>query len=189
MNVMSAYNLQHNRFLAWAEKHEMPHLADLIEDRFHLEEILEFCLLEQRKDSLALQSIWLVEKWTMYYKDHLKQSADFFVEHLSDIKNEGSLRILGNILINNYKVHGKTAFTPKQSETVIEYGFNWLTNSSTSVAVVANAIEILYLFSETNDWIKPELIDQIQHLLRQGTTPAIHARANKFLKKLTAKKG
>ncbi len=189
--ALRQYEEQKIRFAHWLHRHKLTHLIPMSPDGLSLAEeiplptLLPLCVMENRKDSLSLHSLWFLEKYVKAHPDKLPVAFLFLLDNIQIIRIEGSQRILGNILIHQLKGTRKTApLDIVQEEVLIEHGFNWLISLETSVAVVANAIEMLYLLSPRHPWITPELIVQIEHLLHQGTTPAIHSRGSRILQKL-----
>lgn len=183
MKASEAYQVQRTRFMLWLEKHDLHDISPLYDNGVDLHKLLSLCVVEHTKNNLALHAIWFLEKYVIAHPADLSQSFHFLVTNRLKISIEGAQRILGNIYMHALKNSAGNT-TEEQDEELINAGFEWLTTPDKPIAVVANAIELLYILSLRHEWIKEALEAEISLLLERGTTPAIRSRGQKVLKLL-----
>ena len=68
-------------------------------------------------------------------------------------------------------------------ELLIEQLFDWMIDTEVKIAVKVFSAEALYNLRQQHDWIKDELRNQLEFLMRNGS-PAIQTRGRKLLKGL-----
>ena len=68
-------------------------------------------------------------------------------------------------------------------EPIIEQLFDWIIDTEVKIAVKVSSAEALYNLRQQHDWIKDELRNQLEFLMRNGS-PAIQTRGRKLLKGL-----
>lgn len=173
---------QQRRFENWLSKHNLVDLNPITSQKVDLPILLSLCY-EVRKDVLPLHAIWYLEKYIKVRREHLKEVIPSLLLHLNSLSHEGSERIAGNILLENFRNPVIYVLSDDEKEIVIETCFNWMISPIKPVAVVANGIEILYHLVDEQDWIKEELLAQIT-VLENRSSPALIARGRKIKQKL-----
>ncbi|WP_262246619.1 hypothetical protein [Parapedobacter soli] len=149
-------------------------------------ELLDLCY-EVDHPRLAFRAAWLLEYIAVQHPDRFSTVAGNFLVRLPTQKNPSCQRHFTNIL--RRLTHPKAPIPYKNvihladREMLVETVFNWLIDPLTPVAVLANCMDVLLSFSEEFEWIREELKQQIEFLLRNGS-PAIQSRGKKVLEKL-----
>ncbi|MEC3881274.1 hypothetical protein [Parapedobacter sp. 10938] len=136
---------------------------------------------------LAFRAAWLLEYIAVHHPDRFVTIAAPFLTRLPSQKNPSCQRHFTNILRRVTHPRApqiyRDALFATSREQVVETVFNWFIDPHTPVAVLANCMDVLSDFSEEFEWIREELKQQIEFLLRDGS-PAIQSRGKKVLEKL-----
>lgn len=181
-NRVSELKKQQKRFEDWLSKHNLVDLNPITPQKVDLPLLLSLCY-DNRKDTLPLHAIWYLEKYIKVNREQLTEVIPSLVLHLGNLNCEGSERIAGNILLENFRKPMVHRFSPNEKELIIEICFNWTISPDKAVAVVANCLEILYHLIDEQDWIREELFAQI-NVLENRSSPALNARGRKIRQKL-----
>lgn len=133
---------------------------------------------------VAFRAAWLLEYIVVHHPKRFLPVVDAFLCRLADQKNRSCQRHFTSILIRlthpkayeGYRGAIRSADRPQLVETV----FSWFIDPCTPVAIQANCMDILLHMSYEFEWIKDELRQQIEFLLRDGSA-AIQSRGKKVL--------
>ncbi len=124
------------------------------------------------KSEYSVRASWVLEIVCLENIKLLIPHLDYFTKHLSQIKNESSLRPLSKIcafLIKSYLLKNdnfeNNTLTKKHKERIIENNFDWLIEEH-KVATQVFAMDTLYYLGKEFDWIHTEL-----QLILQKNTP------------------
>ena len=139
---------------------------------------------DTKHPQLAFRAAWLLEYIAVHHPNRFIPVADAFLAQLSNQENRSCQRHFTNILIRltHPKAHQgyRDALLSADREQLVETVFHWLIDPDTPVAIQANCMEVLLHLSNEFEWIKDELKQQIEFLLRDGS-PAIQSRGKKVL--------
>lgn len=136
---------------------------------------------------LAFRAAWLLEYIAVHHLDRFTAIAKIFLTRLPTQKNPSCQRHFTNIL--RRMTHPRApkpyadALQAADREQLVETIFNWLIDPRTPVAVQVNCMDVLLDLSGEFEWIRDELKQQIEFLLRDGSA-AIQSRGKRVLEKL-----
>lgn len=146
-------------------------------------ELHELCY-DATHPQLAFRAAWLLEYIAVHHPDRFLPVADIFFARLAGQNNRSCQRHFTNILIrltHPKAIEGyRKAMLQADREQLVETVFNWFIDPQTPVAVQANCMDVLLNMSGEFGWIKDELRQQIEFLLRDGSA-AIQSRGKKVL--------
>lgn len=159
--------------------------AILRKEQFDLRDLIQ--ITHHQDEAIAFRAAWILENLYLY-------NPELYVDYLQDmltamhsIKWPGVNRHYAKIVMH--------ATSPKASkitkerlaeldiEPIIELLFDWLIDPEIKVAVKSFAAEALFNLRQQHDWIKDELCNQLEFLMRDGSA-AIQSRGKKLLKGL-----
>ena len=168
-------------------KIKVPELSALGEDpTVPIAKLHDLCYDEGRT-ALAFRAAWLLEYIASRHPNRFLAVADAFLTRLPTQRNASCQRHFTNILRllthRRAPVPYQNALLSTDRELLVETVFNWLIDPKTPVAVQANCMDILFQLSHEFTWIRDELEQQIEFLLRDGSA-AIQSRGKKTLEKL-----
>ena len=133
---------------------------------------------------LAFRAAWVLEYLVVHYAERFLPVAGDFLRRLGDQQNRSCQRHFTNILIRltHPKAHKgyREVMRSADREQLVETVFGWFIDPRTPVAIQANCMEVLLHMSDEFEWIKDELKQQINFLLRDGSA-AIQSRGKKVL--------
>jgi len=133
---------------------------------------------------LAFRAAWVLEYIVVHHPDRFVMIAETFLTRLPSQKNHSCQRQFTNILIYLTRSQASNPYRdviqPTHREQLVETVFNWFIDPHTPVAVQANCMDVLLNMSSEFEWIKEELKQQIEFLLRNGSA-AIQSRGKKVL--------
>src|SRR5690606_18388588 len=149
-------------------------------------ELHDLCY-DEAHPMLAFRAAWLLEYIAVHHPDRFVRVADTFMFRLSDQKNPSCQRHFTNILRRLTHRRAPTLYhavlQSTDREQLVETIFSWFIDPCTPVAVQANCMDVLLDLSSEFEWIRDELKQQIEFLLRDGSA-AIQSRGKKVLEKL-----
>ncbi len=136
---------------------------------------------------LAFRAAWLLEYIAIHHPDRFLAIANTFLAQLTTQNNPSCQRHFTNILIRLTHPRASESFRralqSANREQLVETVFNWFIDLRTPIAVQANCMDVLLYLSGEFEWIRDELKQQIEFLLRDGSA-AIQSRGKKTLEKL-----
>ncbi len=149
-------------------------------------ELHELCY-DTASPQLAFRAAWLLEYIAAHHPDRFMPVCYLFLDRLASQRNRSCQRHFTNILrrLTHPKANHeyRHALQSADREQLVETVFSWFIDTQTPVAVQANCMDVLFHMSSEFGWIKDELMQQIEFLLRDGS-PAIQSRGKKILEKL-----
>ncbi|WP_196936800.1 hypothetical protein [Sphingobacterium hungaricum] len=155
-------------------------LSDL--DGITLKDLLQLSISYQYKQ-VGWRAAWVLETVVLANPSYLLAIQDELIESLSVQKDWSSLRSYSKILMELTNPKKSFSLSKEQEEIIIEDTFNWMIDIDCPLAVRCNCMDILYQLSSEHEWIKDELIEQI-NLFLKTPTPALASRGNKILKRI-----
>jgi len=145
----------------------------------------------EQDDSIAFRAAWVLEHIAAYYPERFSSVFADFLSRLPDQRNRSCQRHFTKILmiVTDPKAPDsyRDAYLQTDRERLAETVFGWLIDIGTPVAVQVNCLDILYNLIAEFDWIKDELKQQTEYLLREGSA-AMQSRGKKVLAKLSKSK-
>lgn len=157
----------------------------LKKEQFDLRELIQ--ITYHNEEAIAFRAAWIMENLYL-------QQPEIYVSHLADILNAmpaikwpGVKRHYAKIVMSATSPKAPKAIKDKLAqldmEPVIEQLFDWIIDDKVKIAVKVSSAEALYNMRQQHDWIKDELRNQLEFLMRDGSA-AIQARGKKLLKGL-----
>jgi hypothetical protein len=150
-------------------------LRDLIDLTFHPDK------------NIAFRASWILENVLLNDIEIYISDLDYLIKRFIRVAYPSSQRHYGNIIM---RITSSKAPQPIKDyvqainlNPVIEHLFEWLIDPDVKIAVKSCAAEALFNMRHQYPWIKEELAEQLQYLMRDGTA-AIQARGKKLLKML-----
>ncbi len=142
---------------------------------------------DRRDDSIAFRAAWVLEYIAAHYPERFIPVFADFLSMLPSQRNRSCQRHFTKILMiitdpkapENYR----DAYLCADRERLAETVFGWLIDPHTPVAVQVNCLDVLYNLISEFDWIKDELKQQTEFLLRDGSA-AMQSRGKRILVKL-----
>ncbi len=151
------------------------------------ESLLDICY-DEKNDAVAFRAAWVLEYIATHYPDRFIPVFDAFLLRLPSQRNLSCQRHFTKILM--IVTHPKApllyrkAYEAVDRLSLVETVFGWLIDPRTPVAVQVNCLDILYNMNDEFEWIKEELKQQTEFLLRDGSA-AMQSRGKNVLKKLS----
>lgn len=145
---------------------------DLIDITFH------------HDSAIAFHAAWILENQFLQNQGKCVHSLEYLLSRIKEVKHESCQRHYAKIVMH---VTGKKAPKVVQQkllkldlEPVVEQCFDWMIDPGVKIAVKCFAGEALFNLRDRYPWIKEELAEQLQFLMRNGTA-AIQSRGRKLL--------
>lgn len=156
-------------------------LASLcIRGKFSVKELIDLCF--HHDAVLAFHAAWVAEH--VFLSGKVAQADwEYFFSRYTSQENKSCQRYFTKIGI--YFFTKQYPDYQVDVQPVLEKTFEWLADEETPVAVKANCIDILYELRGEEDWLKEELMFQIEFILRNSNSAALQSRAKKFFAKLS----
>jgi hypothetical protein len=145
-----------------------------------VEQIIHLCFHPQQK--IAFHAAWLLEGLVIDNWALILPHLSYFIDSFPKINNLSVKRHFTKILLLLEK-EGYSFQDHFDCEAMIAICFDWLISAKTPVAVKANCISVLAVFSKKEIWIKDELLLLIDQLTPLESI-AFFARATKVKKQL-----
>jgi len=176
-----------DQFTAKKAKIKMPVLAAFAADAAIPATSWHALSYDQQDDSIAFRAAWVLEYIAVHYPERFMPVFADFLSMLPNQRNRSCQRHFTKILMlitdprapENYR----DAYLGADRECLAETVFGWLIDPHTPVAVQVNCLDILYNLTGEFEWIKDELKQQTEFLLRDGSA-AMQSRGKKILAKL-----
>ena len=157
----------------------------LQEGNFNLNDLIAITF-NQNKD-IAFRASWLLENIFLQHPDRYINELAYLLSLIPTVKHPGPQRHYAKIVMHITDAYApaiiKSEVAQLDMEPVIEQLFDWMINPKIKVAVKAFSAEALFNLKDRYPWIKDELAQQLQFLMRDGSA-AIQARGRNLLKKL-----
>ena len=155
------------------------------EQNFYLRDIVEITFHPDK--NIAFRASWILENVLLDNVEAYIADIKYLAERFVDVNYPSCQRHYGNIIMR--LTSSKSSQSIKETvgkidlDPVIEHLFEWLIDDKVKIAVKSCAAEALFNLRVRYPWIKDELKEQLQYLMRDGTA-AIQARGKKLLKQL-----
>ncbi len=161
-------------------------LAEEVAQGYHsINELFETCF--HSDPQIAFRASWILETLCLLHPSAISPISNVFLMRFAEQKNLSSLRhftrVLMEMLDKKATPEMQLAVQKADQEAIIEALFDLLIDPKTPVAVLANCVDAALCFAKNNDWVKEELLIQIQILMDRGS-PALNSRCKRALKKL-----
>jgi len=147
-------------------------LRDLIDLTFHPD-----------KD-IAFRAAWILENLFLENPECYKQDLPYLISRVPDVEHFSCQRhyakILTHITAKKPPMLISNQLKEIDLELVVEKCFDWMIDPKIKVAVKVFSSEVLFNLKDRYPWIKEELADQLQFLMRNGS-PGIQSRGKKLL--------
>lgn len=167
---------------------KVPALTALSDDPTIPVGLLHEVCYDRKHTTSAFYAAYVLEQVATRYPERFVPVFDTFVLRLPELCNFSCQRHFTKILmlITHPKAPAvyRAAYGYIDREQLVETVFGWLIDPDTPVAVQANCMDVLLNMSDEFEWVRDELKQQIEFLLRDGS-PAIQSRGKNVLQKLT----
>jgi len=172
-------------------KIKVPELIALGEDNSMSTGALLDISYGDKNDTVAFRAAWILEYIATHHPDRFMPVFDAFMSRLPVQRNLSCQRHFTKILMAITHPRApqpyRKAYRAMDRLPLVETIFSWLIDPRTPVAVQVNCLDILYNMSDEFGWIREELKQQTEFLLRDGSA-AMQSRGKKILKKLSRSK-
>ena len=150
-------------------------LHDLVDITFHPDK------------NIAFRASWILENVLLVDIENHMPHIDYLTKRFVDVNYPSCQRHYGNIIMRLTSTKApksiQAAVQNIDFDPVIEHLFEWLIDEKVKIAVKSCAAEALFNLRSQYPWIREELMEQLQYLMRDGTA-AIQSRGKKLLKQL-----
>ncbi|WP_299988619.1 hypothetical protein [uncultured Pontibacter sp.] len=154
--------------------------------KLQVKDLLELCFVKHTS-SVAFRAAWVLEHVAYSFPKQFTPHLPTFIAQLPEQHNLSCQRHFTKILMCCANPEAKPVYKaawralPDRS-VVVETMFEWLIQTRTPVAVKVNCLDVLVYLQDEFPWIKDELKDQIEFLLKDGS-PAMRSRGKRILKR------
>jgi hypothetical protein len=159
--------------------------ARLIEQGFDLNQLID--LTFHTDAQIGFRAGWLLDVTMLAAPIHYIDNIDYFVKRMGHVTNASCMRHYTRIIMHLTAPNAPEAVKAKLSvtnlEPVVEQCFDWLIDPKVKVAVKVFAADTLFNLRDRYSWIKEELANQVQFMMREGSA-AIQSRGKKLLASL-----
>ncbi len=159
----------------------------LEEGNFNLRDLLAVTFNNDK--DIAFRATWLLENMFLQNPDKYIGELQYLLSVIPKVKHPGPQRHYAKIVMHITETSApvviKNEVQQLDMEPIIEQLFDWMINPKVKVAVKAFSAEALFNLKDRYPWIKDELAQQLQFLMRDGSA-AIQATGRNLLKKLNA---
>ncbi|MBB5394616.1 hypothetical protein [Mucilaginibacter sp. AK015] len=156
--------------------------ARLIAEKFDLDKLIDLTFHPNAR--VAFRAAWLLDATMLASPELYVNSLEYFVKRMSEVSNASCKRHYTRIMMHLTAPGAPEAIRLKLAaidmESVVEQCFDWMIDPKVKVAVKVFAADTLFNLRHRYDWIKEELANQVQFMLRGGG-PAIQVRGKKLL--------
>jgi hypothetical protein len=162
---------------------ELSHI--LKEDGFALRDLIDLTFYPDK--AIAFRAAWVLENVFLRDQSRYENDLEYLVSKIKYVKHASCQRHYAKIMmhITNPKtipsIKNKLAIL--DLEPVAEQYFDWIIDPKVKIAVKCFATETLFNLRERYPWIKDELANQINFLMRSGS-PGIKSKGKRLMAKL-----
>ncbi|GAA4086761.1 hypothetical protein [Mucilaginibacter panaciglaebae] len=157
-------------------KNEQFNLGDLIAVTHHHDE------------AIAFRAAWILENLYLQQPQGYALQLGDILNALPAITGPGVKRHYARIVMYATSPKAPEAIKDQlaqlNTEPVVEQLFDWMIDTKVKIAVKVFAAEALFNLRHQHDWIRHELQNQLEFLMRDGSA-AIQTRGKKLLKGLS----
>ena len=157
----------------------------LRENEFDLSDLVNLTFHNDR--GIGFRAAWVLENLFLSSPIYYLEDIAYLLSKIKNIENPACKRHYAKIILNLTDKKAPAAIKKLieklDLEPVVEQCFDWAIDPEVKIAVKVFALESLYNLSNRYIWIRHELANQIQFLMRNGS-PGIQSKGNKLLKLL-----
>ncbi|MEB0260387.1 MULTISPECIES: hypothetical protein [unclassified Mucilaginibacter] len=139
---------------------------------------------------IGFHAAWLLDTMMLTHPERYIEHLEYFAKRMADVTNESCKRHYARIMMHLTMPDAPATIRQKLAaidmEDVVEKCFDWLIDPKVKVAVKVFAADTLFNLHRRYDWIKEELANQMQFIMRTGG-PAIQSRGKKLLAAMESK--
>ena len=147
-------------------------LRDLVDLTFHPD-----------KD-IAFRAAWILENLFLQKPESYGQDLAYLISRVSEVKHASCQRHYAKILMHITNKKAPKTISNQLSEIdlepVVEKCFDWMIDPKVKIAVKVFSSEVLFNLKDRYPWVKEELINLLQFLMRNGS-PGMQSRGGKLL--------
>ena len=147
-------------------------LRDLIDITFHPDR------------AIAFHAAWILENAILQDQERCVDDLEYLLSRIKEIKHESCQRHYAKVVMHVTAKKAPKSIQQKllslDLEPVVEQCFDWMIDPEVKIAVKCFAGEALFNLRIRYPWVKEELANQLQFLMRNGTA-AIQSRGRKLL--------
>ena len=157
----------------------------LKEENFALRDLIDLSFYPDK--DIAFRAAWILENIFLLSPDRYQSELEYLISRIKEVKYASCQRHYAKILM--HITDPKTIQSIKDKlatldmEPVVEQCFDWMIDPKVKVAVKCFASEALFNLRHRYPWIKEELANQIEFLMRNGSA-GIQARGKGLLAKM-----
>jgi hypothetical protein len=157
----------------------------LHESRFNLRDLIAVTFHHDK--DVAFRATWLLENVFLDNPETYLPELEFLLSGITKVKHPGPQRHYAKIVMHVTEASAPQIIKDKvqqlDMEPVVEQLFEWMIDPKVKIAVKAFAAEALFNMKDRYPWVKDELAEQLQFLMRDGTA-AIQSKGKKLLQQL-----
>ncbi len=157
----------------------------LKEENFALRDLIDLSFYPDK--DIAFRAAWILENIFLQSPDRYQSELEYLLSRIKEVKHPSCQRHYAKILMH---ITAPKAIKPIKDklaivdlEPVVEQCFDWMIDPKVKVAVKCFASEALFNLRHRYPWIKEELANQIEFLMRNGSA-GIQARGKGLLAKM-----
>ncbi|QXV63923.1 hypothetical protein INP83_12510 [Mucilaginibacter sp. 21P] len=154
----------------------------VMEENFDINQLVDVTF--HHNQQIGFRACWLLDSVFHLQPEKYAANIGYIMSRVPDVTNPSCERHFARVLMlltrDIAPVNIREQLEAINLEPVVEKCFDWLINPNVKVAVKATAADVLFNLRIRYDWIKEELANQLQFLMRDGTA-AIQARGKKLL--------
>jgi hypothetical protein len=158
----------------------------LKERKFALRDLIDLTFHHDK--TIAYRSAWLLENLFLIDPTSYLTDLDYLLDQFKNVKYESCQRHYTKIMMHLTSPKSPVEIKEKLAiidlEPIVEQCFDWMIDPKVLIAVKVFASETLFNLHQRYPWIKEELTNQLEFLMRNGS-PAIQTRGKKLLSKLS----
>jgi hypothetical protein len=157
----------------------------LNEQQFNLRDLIAVTFYHDK--DIAFRATWLLENVFLQNPETYLPELEYLLSGITYVKHPGPQRHYAKIVMHVTEDSAPQIIKDKVKEIdlepVVEQLFDWIINPKVKIAVKAFAAEALFNLRHRYPWVKEELANQLQFLMRDGSA-AIQVKGKKLLKDL-----
>jgi len=157
----------------------------LKESNFPLRDLIDLTFHPDK--AIAFRASWILENIFLQDPARYGNNLEYLISKVNDVKHPGCQRHYVKIMMHITSPKAipsiKNELIILDLEPVAEQCFDWMIDPKVKIAVKCFASETLFNLRERYPWIKEELANQIDFLMRNGSA-GIQARGKRLLAKL-----
>ena len=160
----------------------------LREQQFALKDLIDLTFYADM--DIAFRAAWILENLLLKNPLLFIDDLDYLISRVKSVKHASCQRHYTKILMHLTAPKVKREISDKMNtldlEPVVEQCFDWMIDPKIKIAVKVFSSEVLFHLCDRYNWVKDELAEQIQFLMKTGS-PGIISRGKKILKELVVK--